>query len=105
MYRNLNLTNSTGKHLKRIASIALLLFTGCASTTGVVPAGKDQYMISREDNGPASSLGAIKAQVFQEAGAFCAGQGKAMEIVRENDVPRSFGQFPQTSLQFKCISQ
>lgn len=84
-------------------SITLLLLAGCASSTGVISAGKDQYMISREDNGPAASLGAIKAQVFQEAGAFCAGQGKTMEIVRENDVPRSFGQFPQTSLQFKCV--
>ena len=91
--------------MNRIIPITLFLLAGCASTTGVVSAGKDQYMISREDNGPASSLGAIKAQVFQEAGAFCAGQGKTMEIIRENDVPRSFGQFPQTSLQFKCISQ
>ncbi|MBA5686723.1 hypothetical protein [Rugamonas apoptosis] len=79
------------------------ILAGCASTTGVVSAGKDQYMIAREDNGPASSLGAIKAQVFQEAGAFCAGQGKTMQIIRENDVPRSFGQFPQTSLQFTCV--
>lgn len=79
-----------------------LLLAGCASTTGVIPAGKDQYLISREDNGPGASLGAIKAKVFQEAGAFCAGQSKNLEIVRENDVPRSLGQFPQTSLQFKC---
>lgn len=60
-------------------------------------------MISREDNGPAASLGTIKAQVFQEAGAYCAGKGKSMQIIKENDVPRSFGQFPQTSLQFTCV--
>lgn len=81
----------------------MVVLSGCASTTGVVPAGTDQYMIAREDHGPASSLGAIKAQVFQEAGAFCAGQGKTMQIVKENDVPRSFGQFPQTDLHFKCV--
>lgn len=91
--------------MKKTIALATVILAGCASTTGVISAGKDQYMISREDNGPAASLGAIKAQVFQEAGAFCAGQGKTMEVVRENDVPRSFGQFPQTSLQFKCISQ
>jgi hypothetical protein len=96
----------TERHfLNKTIVIAALTLCGCASTTGVISAGKDQYMISREDNGPAASLGAIKAQVFQDAGAFCAGKGKAMEIVRENDVPRSFGQFPQTSLQFKCINQ
>jgi hypothetical protein len=106
MYRNLNPNLlHIGYQLKRLTFIALTLLAGCASTTGVIPAGKDQYMISREDNGPASSLGAIKAQVFQEAAAFCAGEGKTMEIIREIDVPLSLGQFPQTSLQFKCVSQ
>jgi hypothetical protein len=77
--------------------------TACASSTGVIPAGKDQFMISREDNGPAASLGTIKAKVFQEAGAFCSGRGQTMQIIKENDVPRSFGQFPQTSLLFTCV--
>jgi hypothetical protein len=80
-----------------------LTLAGCASTTGVVPAGKDQFMISREDNGPAASLGKIKAKVFQEAGAFCSGQGKTMQVIKENDVPRSLGQFPQTTLHFTCV--
>lgn len=88
------------KHIALLLSAAF--FSGCASTTGVIPAGKDTFMISREDNGPASSLGSIKAAVYKEANAYCAGQGKVMEIVRETDVPRSFGQFPQTSLHFKC---
>jgi hypothetical protein len=81
---------------------AVMALTGCASTTGVVPAGKDQYMIAREDNGPAASLGVIKAQVLQEANAFCGAHGKAMQIVTETDVPRSLGQFPQTTLRFTC---
>jgi hypothetical protein len=86
-----------------LLAVVVVVLSGCASSTGVISAGKDQYMIAREDNGPASSLGAIKAKVFQEASAFCAGQGKTMQVVRENDVPRSFGQFPQTSLQFSCV--
>lgn len=82
--------------------VAAAFVAGCASTTGVIPAGKDTFMISREDNGPASSLGSIEAAVYKEANAYCAGQRKAMEIVRETDVPRSLGQFPQTTLHFKC---
>jgi hypothetical protein len=86
----------------RCLAIAIVL-TGCASTTGVVPTGKDTYMIAREDNGPAASLGAIKAATFKEAGAFCAGKGKNMQTIKESDTPRSFGQFPQTTLQFTCV--
>ena len=89
--------------MKKMTYLAtVMVLTGCASTTGVVPAGKDQYMIAREDNGPAASLGAIKASVFQEANAFCGARGKAMQVVTETDVPRSFGQFPQTTLRFIC---
>jgi hypothetical protein len=79
------------------------LLSGCASTTGVVSMGKDTYMIAREDNGPAAALGAIKASTFKEAGAFCSGQGKTMQVTKESDTPRSFGQFPQTTLQFTCV--
>ena len=89
--------------MKRLLFLSFVVATaGCASTTGIIPAGKDTFVISREDNGPASSLGSIKAAVYKESSAYCAGQGKAMEIVREVDVPRSFGQFPQTTLHFTC---
>jgi hypothetical protein len=89
--------------MKKIMILApLLVLGGCASTTGVVPIGKDTYMIAREDNGPAASLGAIKAATFKEAVGYCASQGKAFKITKESDTPRSFGQFPQTNLQFTC---
>ncbi|MCU1617906.1 MAG: hypothetical protein JWO98_5446 [Frankiales bacterium] len=90
------------RQLKKFLLVALFL-TGCASTTGVVSMGKDAYMIAREDNGPAASLGSIKASTFKEAGAFCSGQGKTMQVTKESDTPRSFGQFPQTTLQFTCV--
>jgi hypothetical protein len=90
------------RQLKKLYLVALFL-TGCASTTGVVSVGKDAYMIAREDNGPAASLGAIKASTFKEASAFCSGKGKTMQVTQESDTPRSFGQFPQTTLQFSCV--
>lgn len=89
--------------MKLLCLAAAIVMTGCASTTGVVPAGKDTYMIAREDNSPAASLGAIKAATLKEAGSFCAGQGKSMQVTKESDTPRSFGQFPQTTLHFTCV--
>lgn len=79
-----------------------LLFAGCASTTGVIPIGKETYSISRTDNSPASSLGEMKASAYKEAAAFCGTQDKQLEVLRSNDVPRAFGQFPQTEVQFTC---
>ncbi|MEF9927812.1 MAG: hypothetical protein RR775_19330 [Massilia sp.] len=80
----------------------VVFLAGCASTTGVISTGSNQYMVSREDNGPAASLGQLKAATMKDAGAHCAGQGKTMLILRETDTPRSLGQFPQTTLHFTC---
>lgn len=83
--------------------IAAIALAGCASTSGVVPIGKDTFMIAREDNSPTASLGAIKAATFKEAAAHCAAHGKTMNLIKESDTPRSLGQFPQTNIQFSCI--
>lgn len=80
-----------------------IILAGCASTTGVVSMGKDTYVIARENNGPAASLGAMKASIVKEAAAFCSGQCKTMQVAKESDTRRSFGQFPQTTLQFTCV--
>jgi hypothetical protein len=90
--------------MMKIQKVWLLMFlAGCASTTGVISTGNNQYMVSREDNGPAASLGALKAATMKDAGAHCTGQGKTMQILRETDTPRSLGQFPQTTLHFACV--
>lgn len=89
--------------MKRAMVPALVLLAGCASTTGVIPTGSDSYMIAREDNTPAASLGNIKAQAFKDAAAFCAGRGRSLKTISASDTPRSLGQFPQTTLHFTCV--
>lgn len=92
-----------GPLLNKLLLTIAILMTGCASITGVVSMGEDAYMIAREDNSPAASLGTIKATTFKEAAAFCSGHGKAMQVTKESDMPRSLGKFPQTTLQFTCV--
>lgn len=86
----------------KLPLIAALFLAGCASSTGVIPIGKETYSISRTDNGPAASLGETKASAYREAAAFCGAKGKQLQVLLSNDVPRSFGQFPQTEIQFTC---
>jgi hypothetical protein len=69
----------------------------------VIPIGKDTFSISRTDNGPTSSLGEMKASAYKEAAVYCSSQGRQLQVIRSNDVPRSFGQFPQTEVQFTCM--
>lgn len=91
--------------MRTLALFCAAVLAGCAATTGVVPIGKDTYMVSHRDNGPTASLGALKAAAYKDAAQFCAGRGKSAEVLRSNDVPRSFGQFPETEVQFTCVGQ
>jgi hypothetical protein len=91
------------KKMLIVASVSVL--AGCASTTGVVPMGQGTYMVSRHDNGPAASMGSVKVAALNEAGEFCQDKGGDYQVLSSNDVPRSLGQFPQVSLQFRCVTK
>ena len=67
--------------------------------------GQDTCMISHGDNGPTASLGAVKAAALRDASAFCGSKGKDFNVLSGTDIPRSFGQFPETVVQFKCVTK
>lgn len=91
--------------MKLTLVLSVLALSACAATTGVVAIGNDTYSISHRDNGPMASLGALKAAAYKDAAAFCAAKNKSVQVRRSNDVPRSFGQFPETEVQFSCVDQ
>ena len=91
--------------MKKIFVLILCLgLCGCAST-GVVPADKNAYMISKRSS--ELSMGypiGTKTAVYREANAFCAKQNKKVETVAcnvENTVPFRPG---SVSLEFRCVS-
>lgn len=88
--------------MKLAALISLAVLAGCAATTGVVAIGQDTYMVSHRDNGPGSSLGALKAAAYRDAASFCAAKKLSLKVLSSTDIPRSLGQFPETEVQFRC---
>ncbi len=64
--------------------IAVLIFSvllfGCATSTGVKPAGPDTYTITTESR--VGGEGTIKIRAIQDANAYCASSGKKMRTVR-----------------------
>lgn len=87
-----------------LASIAAIGLTGCAST-GVTPADKDTYMISKQSAaGMFGTPEGVKADIYVEANEFCAKQGKAVETVdvqAKNAIP--FARQGSASLTFRCV--
>jgi hypothetical protein len=86
-----------------IAAMAVSLCVACSTTSGVVPSGKDTYLISRSEKGFDKTGARVKAAIFKEASDFCAESGKTMEVIKANEkdmVPlRSDA---QAEVKFRC---
>lgn len=86
--------------------IVAAMLVGCASNSGIIPIGKDTYMVSRQAATGFSGSGTLKAEAFQEAGAYCVKQGKTLQVVstQEAQPPFLMGNYPKAEVQFMCVS-
>ncbi|MGH9962804.1 MAG: hypothetical protein ACREBC_37760 [Pyrinomonadaceae bacterium] len=80
-----------------------VLCVACSTTSGVVPSGKDTYLISRSEKGFDKTGSRVKAAVFKEASEYCSKSGKTMEVIKANEkdmVP--FRSDAQAEVEFRC---
>lgn len=84
-----------------VPTIALIL-TGC-SGPGVVPMGRDTYMIAKDGSFTTFGGGAVKAELYQEADAFCGKKGKQLMPVKEASRDSGYGRYANAELQFRCL--
>lgn len=84
-----------------------LTICGCASHTGVVPMGKDTFMIAKQQATGFPGLGNMKAEIISEGSAYCTGLGKEFQIVstHETQPPYILGNYPRSEIQFMCIAK
>lgn len=80
-----------------------LVLSSCAST-GVVPMSQDSYYIGKKDSTPGLGVSMEnKAEVYQEANAFCTKKGQEVYILKETVTPAAPGRLGSTELHFKCV--
>ena len=89
--------------MKKILFLTAFTLVGCASQTGVVPAGNDSFMVSRQDNGVTAAVGSLKAENMKEAAQYCASKGQKFEVKQSDDIERALGKIPQSTLYFRCV--
>ena len=91
--------------LRYIPLISVLLVAGCAST-GVVPADKGTFLISKQSAaGVFGTPDGVRADIYLEANAYCQRTGKAVETVNievKGAIP--FVRTGSALLQFKCVN-
>jgi hypothetical protein len=92
------------KNARRFLSVFCLVLALCGCSTGVVPMGRDTYMISRKGSGWATE-GELKAKCYRDADKFCTKRGLAMVPVSEKGKDGTPGFFPATcELVFRAVS-
>lgn len=84
-----------------IPTIALLI-SGC-SGLGVVPMGRDTYMIAKDGGFTTFGGGAVKAELYKEADAYCSDKGKQLMPVKEASRDSDYGRYASAELQFRCL--
>ena len=60
--------------------LIILLLAGCASTSEVVPYGAGMYLITARSGSGTATRGELQVMAAKEANAYCAKQGKSMQV-------------------------
>jgi hypothetical protein len=91
--------------MKIICCLLAIILAGCALNSGVVPIGKDTFMVSRQAAAGFSGSGTLKAEAFKEANQYCLSQNKVLQIVNTTEAqpPYVLGNFPKAEVQFMCL--
>jgi len=82
-----------------------LLMGGCASNPGVVPLGKDTYILNRQGKALGATAGSTQIDTLKEANSYCQSIGKVFQVVRMDGHPAAPARFPEASIQFMCLSE
>lgn len=66
--------------------LIVLLLTGCASTSEVVPYGSGVYLITAKSNSGTATRWELQTMAAKEANAYCGKQGKAMQVKEDTAI-------------------
>ena len=96
----------TKLHILSITLI-ILVISGCAKNSGVIPMGEDTYVVSRQAATGFHGMGGLKADAFAEASSFCEKNNKYLQVVNTNEAqpPYVYGNFPKVEVQFMCLGE
>ena len=89
-----------------ITAATAVLLTACASHTGVVPMGKDTFLIAKQQATGFPGLGNMKAEIIAEASRHCTSMNKEVQVVsmQETQPPYILGNYPRSEVQFMCLT-
>lgn len=83
--------------------LLLLLVAGCVTTSQIVPAGQDTYMVSAANDACGNCTPPL-IRVTQQASAYCAALSKTMVTKATRDDSFDLGYGKRVTLTFSCVT-
>jgi hypothetical protein len=70
-----------------------------------VQTGPDSFTVSRRAPTGFPSLESLKADALNEAGQYCIGQNKRVQVTstKQYEPPYVFGNYPRVAFEFRCV--
>jgi hypothetical protein len=84
---------------------SVMLFTGCAVKSGIMPIGQDTYMILNRGASGFSDVNGLKIDTMKEAFEYCTSQNKVFKATHFNDIQGRPGVFTSSEVQFMCLDK
>lgn len=90
--------------MRKSVFISVLLVSGCVSTSGIVPYGKDTYNLTNKNYG---NYAALRGDTLRKANEYCSGLGKSFQPQREekSSIDGGFAPVWTYELTFRCLSE
>ena len=87
-----------------LAIIVLISISGCATKTiGPLVAGKNTYIISREEGAFPTGNKPLLKEALQEADNFCSSLDKVVKLIDTEQHRQIIGGFPKATVTFSCV--
>jgi hypothetical protein len=88
----------------RLVALASAALLASCSSSGVVPIGPDTYMISKPGDFFTFTGGSVAADLYREAGAYCAQEHKNLMPVHVSASDSGYAKVASAELQFRCLA-
>lgn len=89
--------------MRFLTALVGVVLVGCATpNTGIVTIGKDTYMSSKFGSFTTFSGGEVKAELYREAGDFCAKKGRQLTPLNSTSKDSRPAEYASAEIQFRC---
>jgi len=83
----------------------ILTLSSCSTSTPVMSAGGDQYVVSQSGTTGFTPLGPLRSGAYEKANQFAASKGGIAEIVSVNETPAGFAVWPKVDVRFRVSNR